>query len=86
MFLCVSERPAFSDRAAFCQSVANEYFGKAVLASLNEDYLNNDTRAAVSITCPVGETSQYVGVASRWLISHRPMVIRSALLDMTIKQ
>lgn len=37
----------FSDRAAFCQSVVNEYFGKAVSASIMKEYLNNDTRAAV---------------------------------------
>ena len=50
MFSPVLGTPVFSDRAAFCQNVVNEYFGKAVKASFMEEYLNNDTRAAVSIT------------------------------------
>ena len=44
----VAEAPASLNRTAFCQSVVNEYFGKAVEASFMEDYLTNDTKDAVS--------------------------------------
>jgi len=46
--LSVSETPASLDRATFCDSIVNEYFGKAVAASFVEAFVNNDTKAAVS--------------------------------------
>jgi len=48
LFFVVSETSALFDRAAFCQDVVIEYFGKAVELSFMEEYFRNDTRVAVS--------------------------------------
>jgi len=48
MVLCCLETPSSLDRAAFCQDVVIEYFGKAVESSFMEEYFKNDTTVAVS--------------------------------------